>query len=122
MDQLNVIHGLLLMQLALLAFVNIVLISTFELEEDRFNEFGSLSLSMGKKRTSQLLGRLLIISALSTIIIAYYHPYFMNLEIIYLSSSLQLAIILLRPTWFMSAERYRIYADAIFLYPLIFLW
>jgi len=105
-----------------LAFVNIVLISTFELEEDRFNEFGSLSLSMGKRRTSQLLGGLLIISALSIIIIAYYHPYFMHLEIIYLFSSLQLAIILLRPDWFVLAERYRIYADAIFFYPLIFLW
>ena len=122
MDQLEGIHGLLSMQLALLAFVNIVLISTFELEEDRFNEFGSLSLSMGKRRTSQLLGGLLIISALSIIIIAYYHPYFMHLEIIYLFSSLQLAIILLRPDWFVLAERYRIYADAIFFYPLIFLW
>ena len=122
MDQLEGIHGLLWMQLALLAFVNIVLISTFELEEDRFNEFGSLSLSMGKKRTFQLLGGLLIISALSTIFIIYYQPYFMHLEIIYLFSSLQLAIILLRPAWFVSGERFRIYADAIFYYPLIFLW
>ena len=121
-DPLEGIHGLLFIQLSLLAFVNIVLISTFELEEDRFNGFGSLSLSMGKRRTSQLLGGLLIISALSTIIIAYYHPYFMHLEIIYLFASLQLSIILLRPAWFVSVERYRIYADAIFFYPLIFLW
>ena len=68
MDQLDGIHGLLWMQLALLAFVNIVLISTFELEEDRFNEFGSLSLSMGKKRTFPITGR--ITHYFSTI---YYH-------------------------------------------------
>ena len=121
-DPLEGIHGLLFIQLSLLAFVNIVLISTFELEEDRFNGFASLSLSMGKRRTSQLLVGLLMISALSNIIIAYYHPYFIHLELIYLFAALQLIIILLRPAWFISAERYRIYADAIFFYPLIFLW
>jgi|TARA_B110000046_G_C12911775_1_gene363129 1,4-dihydroxy-2-naphthoate octaprenyltransferase len=121
-DQLEGIHGLLSIQLALLAFVNIVLISTFELEEDRFNGFTSLSLSMGKRATSQLLGGLLIISGLSVLIIACYYPYFMHLELIYLFASLQLTIILLRPAWFVSAERYRVYSDAIFFYPLIFLW
>lgn len=121
-DQLEGIHGIILLQLSLLAFVNIVLISTFELEEDCFNGFSSLSLSLGKRATSQLLGGLLIISGLSALIIAYYHHYFMHLEIVYLFATLQLTIILLRPSWFVVAERYRIYADAIFFYPLIFLW
>ena len=121
-DQLEGIHGFILLQLSLLAFVNIVLISTFELEEDRFNGFASLSLSMGKRVTHRLLGGLLIISGLTSLIMGYYHHYFMRLEIIYLFATLQLTIILLRPSWFISAERYRIYADAIFFYPLIFLW
>ena len=120
-DQFEGIHGFILLQLSLLAFVNIVLISTFELEEDRFNGFASLSLSMGKRATSQLLGVLLIISGLAALIMSYYN-YFMHLELIYLFATLQLTIILLRPSWFIQAERYRIFSDAIFFYPLIFLY
>ena len=120
-DELEGIHGIILLQLSLLAFVNIVLISTFELEEDRFNGFASLALSMGKRATSQLLGGLLIISGLAALIMGYYYHYFMHLELIYFFATLQLTIILLRPSWFIQAERYRIYADAIFFYPLIFL-
>ena len=120
-DQLEGMHGFILLQLSLLAFINIVLISTFELEEDRFNGFASLSLSMGKRATSQLLGGLLIISGLAALIMGYYYHYLMHLELIYFFATLQLTIILLRPSWFIPAERYRIYADAIFFYPLIFL-
>lgn len=120
-DQFEGIHGFILLQLSLLAFVNIVLISTFELEEDRFNGFASLSLSMGKRATSQLLGVLLIISGLAALIMSYYN-YFMQLELIYFFATLQLTIILLRPSWFIKAERYRIFSDAIFFYPLIFLY
>ena len=120
-DELEGIHGLILLQLSLLAFVNIVLISTFELEEDRFNGFLSLALSMGKRATSQLLGGLLFISGLAALIMGYYHHHFMYLELIYFFATLQLTIILLRPSWFIPAERYRICADAIFFYPLFFL-
>lgn len=120
-DQLEGMHGFILLQLSLLAFINIVLISTFELEEDRFNGFASLSLSMGKRATSQLLGGLLIISGLAALIMGYYYHYLMHLELIYFFATLQLTIILLRPSWFIPAERYRIYADAIFFYPLMFL-
>ena len=81
-DQFEGIHGFILLQLSLLAFVNIVLISTFELEEDRFNGFASLSLSMGKRATSQLLGVLLIISGLAALIMSYYN-YLKYLELIY---------------------------------------
>ena len=120
-DQLEVIHVIIFLQLSLLAFVNVVLISTFELEEDRFNGFASLSLSLGKRGTSKLLSGTLIISGFFALIIAYYCHYFMQLEIIYLFATLQLTIILLRPSWFVVSERYRIYADSIFFYPLIFL-
>ena len=119
--QFDGMHLIFALQLMFLAFANIVLISRFELKEDRRNGVGSMVQSMGMKVSGQLIFIILSFLLSSALIIGLNDPLFFELEIVYFVASTQLMLIYGFPHWFLARERYRAYADAIFFYPLVFL-
>ncbi len=105
--------GLLLM---LLSFANLILFSWFEEHEDSRDGFDSLATRLGKERLEKLI--LIVVStglAISILTFNELHTFFFVGFFIY-------SLMAVFPQWFRGDQRYRIFGDGIFLWPVVFEW
>jgi hypothetical protein len=106
-----------MIMLLLLSFLNLILFSWFEFEEDHSDSFGSLATEVGKGKLEKIIYTIAALGlALS----------FLGLSESFIVSAFfiigfwVLALLILNPSWSKKGGRYRGIADAIFLIPILF--
>jgi len=116
---ISIIDGFLFAQLAVVAFLNLIVFSLFDYENDRKSGFNSLALRLGAARVSvaiRMSGLLIIVSSVSMIALGY-----SDLQMLYLLMTSILLWVHYRPVYFSRNERFRVVGDGIFYLPLLFL-
>ncbi|MDN5212679.1 hypothetical protein QQ020_11505 [Fulvivirgaceae bacterium BMA12] len=104
-----------------LALINLLLFAVIEESIDKRDGHTSFVQFAGPKLTMSIIWVLLILSSLYPIyaLIAASSRYGIVYQLIILAMSITLAIIAYKKEYFSKRERYRIYGDAIFLYPIL---
>lgn len=112
---------LALIQVFLVALINLVEFSFFEYKSDTRDNSGSLVRFLGMTRTKNFLMALLLLSVvmISATISMDGIGKFTIIQLVFCLMILTLSIILFKANYFMSNERYRIYGDLIFIYPIV---
>jgi hypothetical protein len=109
-----------LVQLFLVAYVNLLIISYFEYESDTKDNHISLARKLGKSGIYKLIFGLIIIqvviSCFRIITIAQF-----IFPVIFLLMILTLTLVVIQKNIFETNERYRAWSDLVFFYPLILL-
>lgn len=110
-------------QFLLLALVNLMEFSLFEIETDAKDGHTSFVRALGRQRSVNLIWLMLgMVAALGIAILMLSNPLrVVGLEVILGLMAAILAALLLRKTWFSESERYRIWGDAAFLMPFAYL-
>jgi hypothetical protein len=115
---------MLFFQFMILALVNLLLFAMIEETVDKKDRHTSFVQFAGRKTTLYIIWALLLLSAVYPIYI--FATTSDTNEIIYqiiiIAMNITLAVITYKRVYFMRRERYRIYGDAIFLYPLLVLF
>ena len=115
----------LMIQYALLAYVNLLLFALFEYETDKLQQFSSLARTIGKTYTRYLVFICLILvltSALINLFVWNSDTVMRDSQLIVALMTVPLGCLLTWPQYFQHEDRYRLVGDAIFFIPLIFLW
>lgn len=104
--------------LLLINMSNVWLFAHMEFEEDQKNGYPSLAVTLGKKRSKQMLGQynFLILILLATQWNFWSHKYFLVCLVCML---LSLQLFLRYDVFFKKGDRYRFWGDFIYLYPLM---
>lgn len=120
MDKLSVIDILPILQLSIIALLNLCLFSYIDLEEDQRNGFGSIVTRCGN-RSSLLISGLFTLALLLNIVCFMFFSGDMHLQWLYLLMTITLLIIWINLDYFRINDRYRIVGDGIFFLTIIFL-
>ncbi len=107
-------------QFVLLALVNLLEFAYFELELDREQQFGSAVQFWGRDLTKQIvLSCLLIVITLAGFCVMWWseNTMLIRAEIILSLMAVSLALIIAKPGFFKTSERFRILGDGIFFFP-----
>ncbi|MCB9235774.1 MAG: hypothetical protein H6581_29270 [Bacteroidia bacterium] len=119
MEAVETSHLLMMAQFGLLALVNLLEFSLFERETDELDGQSSLVRAIGARKTSVLLGFLLMLNlvlAIGVFIVDFSQPTILYQGILLLMALL-LGLILFRKNYFAHSDRYRAWGDAVFLLP-----
>lgn len=113
-DLLNVL------ELAGVAFLNLLIFSSFDAHKDFRDGFNSIVLRLGRTRTSLIIwtGAAL----LSVLSFALWFRTGDDLQLLYFMMTAVLVLVYAFPGYFSSVERFRTIGDGIFYLPLVFLW
>jgi len=109
-------------QYTLVAMINLMVFSTFDKNIDDIDGHPSLIKFLGRGHSTKLIWSFGIIFMLITISgLYFYHDYkpFVIMQSILILMTLTLLFILVRKSFFEENERYRLFGDAVFLYPII---
>ncbi|WP_109832551.1 UbiA family prenyltransferase [Reichenbachiella versicolor] len=117
----NSLSGLLCMIIVFgIAFINLILITMYEMSNDRKDGSHSWAIRFGYKPSYYLLSYLIYILLVLIVVSAIYLPSSSwVLYAVFFAMVAVLYMILNRPSWFKQYERYRIYADMIFFIPAV---
>ncbi len=112
---------ILFFQFIILALINLLLFAMIEERIDKKDGHTSFVQFAGSVTTLRIIWSLLLLSALYPVYIFVTTPNNSDMmyQIIIIAMNITLAIITYKKDYFMKRERYRIYGDAIFLYPLL---
>ncbi|MFP4092039.1 MAG: UbiA family prenyltransferase [Cyclobacteriaceae bacterium] len=124
LEEIPAMIWLLYLQFVLLALANLLLISVYEKEIDLKDGHHSFVLSYGAEKTIRLVQFALILFYLSLVANFLFYEnlqVFVSASIILLLMGLALQLLIYKPNYFKSRERYRKLADSIFLFPLVLL-
>ena len=113
-------HLILLFQFFLTAFINLLLFSWFDRKSDFKDKQVSFVLFFGERTTMLFLGMLFIVQILLAMlqVVALNHS---NASYIILAMNGVLFVIMISSGYFSKDDRYRLFGDIIFLFPLIYL-
>lgn len=106
----------LLAVFALTAFINLVMFSWYSQKEDLQDGHASIVTRMGNRSTQWLFYGLFLTVTLITILHAFAIPY-----LVLWIMNIGMVIIYMFPAYFAFAERYRIWGDAMFIIPILYL-
>ncbi|MEN7548949.1 hypothetical protein AAG747_13585 [Rapidithrix thailandica] len=116
---------ILFLEYAALAYINLAEFSIFELKIDTQDEHGSIARKIGEQKTLRMIR---VIAAgmgglmLAAVLLFYDHTtLFFATQLLFLLMLGSLLAIVQWPMIFVKKERYRIWGDLVFLYPLVFL-
>jgi hypothetical protein len=113
--------GALMIQFFLIAWFNLILFSWFDEEKDIRDKQQSFVTTVGRNRTRRFLFLIFFINgALFVGQLMYPTPWLVPLFILMGMNSI-LLLILLREQWFRAHDRFRLWGDAVFLIPVLFL-
>ncbi len=118
-DQVTV---LLFFEFILLAWVNLLEFSYFEIQLDKHHGFGSSVMVWGKSKTVKVVTIcLLLVASIAAMSLGWWddYPLMIKGQIVLFAMALLLAFIAYMPAYFKQAERFRILGDAVFLLPLL---
>ncbi|WP_258103097.1 hypothetical protein [Marinoscillum sp. MHG1-6] len=122
LNRLDASDTMMVVQLFIIALINLVIFSRFDIEEDTGQGFGSIAIRIGLRNTDTLIKALILLSAvLSVIGLNLGHGIFF-IQLSYLMMTGVLAIVDYWPSYFNINERFRLVGDAVFYVPVIFLW
>lgn len=112
-----------ILQFFLLALVNLLLFSIYEYEVDEQDGHGSFVRGIGKIKARTLIAILLLTVLVLAGVVAYevqndWLPWDYMIEFVISVMALIFGAMLIFPTWFGKAERYRLIGDGIYLLPL----
>lgn len=113
-------YYILVGQLILIAFVNLVVFAYFERDQDRENRSQSLPLILGQVVTVRLIWALIALS-LVVVGIGIYFQLFIRFQLILASMTLGMAAIMRFDSFFSERDRFRMIGDGIFLLPGLYL-
>lgn len=126
---LSVYHGnlpaelfFLFTQYFIVAFFNMILFSFMEVESDKKDKQSSITLVFGVNKTKQLSKILIVIfitSCLTGMVLFSRNYNFIISEVIIISMGITLFGIFWKHSFFRFEERYRLFGDLVFLYPLL---
>ncbi len=102
--------------LLLLSFMNLILFSWFEKQEDARDGFDSLATLLGEKRLEKL------IFVLGSFGLAISFLRLNEIGIFFFIGFLTYTVMIITPKWFRKNERYRAIGDSVFLWPILFEW
>lgn len=105
--------------LFLVALLNLLIFSWFEIETDREDGYPSFAGHFGARPTRKVIMILFIVQFLIPLV-SWIAGVFSSYQLILLSMTLVLGIIFLLPEYFGKSDRYRLLGDAIFLLPVLF--
>ncbi len=109
------------LQFALIAFLNMLIFSSYEKESDKADGHGSLAMNLGEewlKRLLLMVSALILVSGMHTGFLFQYDRPYLAVQLILFCMLATLSLIHLKPSFFGPQERYRIFGDLIFFYPL----
>lgn len=109
--------GIILLQTFLLAWLNLITFSIYELHEDQLEGFYSIATKFGKEKTTQIAIVIILLLATSLIIDASWG----NFSGFIIIGMLIYTWMLLLPGFFKKNDRFRILGDAVFWLAAIFL-
>ncbi|MFY0599202.1 MAG: hypothetical protein JXR03_05990 [Cyclobacteriaceae bacterium] len=110
-----------LLQLVLIALINLLVFSYYDMEEDSKVGFSSIAKQVGAKKARLLINSLILLSLIASAFILLTTEAALSFEVVYLSMTIILAVTFWMPYYFRVKERYRALGDAVFYMPLIFL-
>jgi hypothetical protein len=113
-------HYFLVGQLVLIAFVNLLLFSFFDRDQDRENGSQSLSLILGHQATVYLIWSLIVLSLVGAIVCIYFQ-FFIRFQVIMAFMTVAMAVIIRYDRFFEVKDRFRLIGDGIFLLPGLYL-
>ena len=115
-------QGLLIVQFAITVLCNMLLFSLFGVREDLRDHHISFVTIMGEGKTRFVLTALFIINGLLTALLLFPFSNMIGPAIVLLVMNLVLLFIFISPELFEMDGLYRLLGDAVFLFPLFFLW
>ncbi|GAB4426533.1 MAG: hypothetical protein OHK0039_44590 [Bacteroidia bacterium] len=112
--------GLVWAQFLMLALANLLIFSIYEEERDRLDQQSSFVRAIGATAARQVLAGLLGLAAAAGLAVLWLddRPVAQAVEATYLLMGGVLAGVAWRPGWFGQQERYRLWGDLVFLFPL----
>ncbi|TAH17988.1 MAG: hypothetical protein EAZ08_12360 [Cytophagales bacterium] len=121
----NTATYLLFVSYFLLALINLLEFSLFDLALDEKEQYSSLIRKLGKSKSKKVIGSLIYISFLwlmAGTIYLYYNDFtnfsfFHQIQICLFFMNVVLATLLLFPSYFVKNNRYRVFGDMVFLFP-----
>ncbi|MEP4535063.1 MAG: UbiA family prenyltransferase [Cyclobacteriaceae bacterium] len=117
----ELVDWLLVVELAIVALINLLIFSIYDLEEDQKEGFGSIPNRMGMEASKRLINLLLLSSVTLSLLIAGISSETSAILVVYLIMSLILGSVLWLPRYYGINERFRLVGDAVFFLPLLFL-
>ena len=118
---LDFFKAMLLLQFFLIAWSNLILFSWFDEENDIRDKHNSFVTTMGRTRTGIFLALVFAVSvALCVFQFSYHTPWLMPIVILMVMNGV-LIFIFLNRSWFTPYDRFRLWGDAVFLFPIVFL-
>lgn len=115
----GILDLLLILQLAMIAFLNLMVFSLYDHVSDRADGFGSLVIRLGMVRAERII---LSISAISLLAgITLYLSTGEPIQLLYVMMACALGMVHLQPGFFSKHERFRTVGDGVFFLPVIFL-
>jgi len=112
-----------------LALINLLVFSLFELTLDEKEQYSSLIRKLGKTKSTMVI-KFLIATSLSWLLVGviffYYRQgnifsFFYQIQVCIFFMKVTLATILFFPTFFVKNDRYRMFGDMVFLFPVFLL-
>ncbi|MEO9476876.1 MAG: hypothetical protein ABJG41_15135 [Cyclobacteriaceae bacterium] len=117
----ELVDALLVVELAIVALINLLIFSVYDLEEDQKQGFGSIPNRMGMAASKRLINLLLLCSFTMTLLIAGISGSTNAIQAVYFMMSLVLGSVLWLPGYYSANERFRLVGDAVFFLPVVFL-
>lgn len=115
------IDALLVVELAIIALINLLIFSIYDMEEDQKEGFGSVPNRMGMVAAKRLINILLLGSFMLILLIIWARGDTNAIQAVYLLMSLILGSVLWFPRYYNINERFRLVGDAVFFLPVLFL-
>ncbi len=112
---------ILYLQLATLAFINLLIFSYFDQENDRKSGFGSVMFLMENRSIPLIRFLLLIVSVSCTYFIIFHPEKYQSIQLAYLIMALLFFAVINFHYYFEKQERFRVLGDAVFFVPALFL-
>lgn len=108
----------------LLASINLLEFSFFEISEDVLENQTSLARALGEKKTKNLIIGLIGLNYIISLLSLFYNAEFLfaSVQICFIIMNSILLMIILEPYYFKHSERYRAVGDAVFLIPVLLLF
>ncbi len=117
----SILEIILLVQLYILALINLLLFSLFERKQDQAHGFSSIALFLGSPKTQKILQWLFLVFYLLTFLPFLFMTVgtkFIVIQVIYTAMSLIMLMVLLLHPIFLKNSLYRVLADLVFWFPL----
>jgi 4-hydroxybenzoate polyprenyltransferase len=120
-DAVNLFSAALIVQFFLIAWFNLILFSWFDEEKDIRDKQHSFVTTVGRDRTRRFLFIIFFLSGIIFCSQLMYHTRWLIPLCILMTMNSILLLILLCEQWFRTHDRFRLWGDAVFLLPVLFL-